>query len=104
MSCVGNRTVASRLPPTVFVKRHTWGPKKRGMSGRANLYRVHAAECMKVAQTAHDLEDKQAFLDMATAWLILAEQADKNSEEHSANSRAVQQQQQPQPDDSKHEE
>ena len=74
------------------------------MSGRANLYRVHAAECIKVAQTAHDLEDKQAFLDMATAWLILAEQAGKNSEEHSANSRVVQQQQQPQPNDSKHEE
>ena len=61
------------------------------MSGRANLYHVHAAECIKAAQTAHDLEDKQAFLDMATAWLILAEQVDKNSKEQSASSRVVQQ-------------
>ena len=50
------------------------------MSDRASLYRVHAAECIKAAETAPDLEGKQAFLDMATAWLILAEQADKSSE------------------------
>ena len=56
------------------------------MSGRASLYRVHAAECIKAAETAHDLEDKQAFLDMATAWLILAEQADKSSEERAMGS------------------
>ena len=40
----------------------------------------------KVAETAQDLEGKQAFLDMATAWLILAEQADKNSEERAMGS------------------
>jgi len=76
------------------------------------MYRIHAANCIRLAQKAADSEGKLALLDMARAWRTLADQAEKNSEttlvyetpepqRHVAQKQHVaQQQQQPQPDDS----
>jgi hypothetical protein len=46
--------------------------------GRAEMYKVHAAACLEIARTANNREGKIALLDMARAWLALAEQHDKN--------------------------
>jgi len=47
--------------------------------GREELYKVHAAECLEIARTANNREGKIALLDIARAWLVLAEQHDKTS-------------------------
>lgn len=47
-------------------------------SEMAARYREHAAKCIKVAAGLSDTESKLALLDMAHAWLLLAEQALKN--------------------------
>lgn len=67
------------------------------------LYRLHAAQCIDVAQKTHDIRSKLGLLDMARAWLMLADQGAKNAEaptlvyETPEPRRAVQQQQQQQP-------
>ncbi len=43
-------------------------------------YRQHAAQCIAIAQTAPDTPTKLTLLEIARGWLLLAEQADKNSE------------------------
>jgi hypothetical protein len=43
-------------------------------------YRLNATKCVEVAQRSSDPETKLALIDMARAWLTLAEQAVKNSE------------------------
>jgi hypothetical protein len=43
-------------------------------------YRLHAAKCVDIAHQSSDHESKLALLNMAQAWLTLAEQAIKNSE------------------------
>ena len=43
-------------------------------------YRRNAAKCVEIAQRTSDVESRLALLDMAQAWLALAEQAMKNSE------------------------
>jgi hypothetical protein len=45
----------------------------------AAAYRLHGAHCIAIAQTS-DVESKLVLLDMAQAWLRLAEQAFKNDE------------------------
>jgi hypothetical protein len=50
-----------------------------GMTSAA-LYRRHAADCIKIARVSSDACGKLSLLDMALAWLALAEQAEKNSE------------------------
>jgi hypothetical protein len=52
------------------------------MSGSdlAAAYRLNATKCVKVAQRSSDSETKLVLIDMARAWLTLAEQAVKNSE------------------------
>jgi hypothetical protein len=47
--------------------------------GQADVYRVHAAQCVLLAQKADDPESKLALLDMARSWQALANQNDKNS-------------------------
>ena len=42
-------------------------------------YRYHAAQCLQVDESSTDATTKSTMLDMASAWLRLAEQADKNS-------------------------
>ncbi len=46
----------------------------------AHRYREHAAHCLKIAQDVADLRSKLSLLDMAQAWVALAEQAEKNGE------------------------
>lgn len=81
-------------------------------TGQFEIYRMRAAQCTKLAQKATDSEAKLALLDMAQAWLSLAEQADKNAEttlvyetpsppQHVAQQQQQQQQQQPRPVDTK---
>ena len=43
------------------------------------FYRLYAARCIRIAQDL-ELDGKLILLDMAQAWLRLAEQAEKNSE------------------------
>jgi hypothetical protein len=52
------------------------------MAAGENLatYRLHAAHCMEIAANTADIKNKLTLLDMARAWLLLAEQAEKNSE------------------------
>jgi hypothetical protein len=71
--------------------------------GHAAVYRVHAAQCILLAQRTEHSDSKIALLDMANAWLALADQNDKNSqvtlvyETPEPRRRVVQQQQQQQP-------
>jgi hypothetical protein len=44
------------------------------------MYKVHAAARLEIARNAGDREGKIALLDLARAWLALAEQHDKNSQ------------------------
>jgi hypothetical protein len=71
--------------------------------GQADVYRVHAAQCVLLAQKTDDPESKLALLDMARSWQALANQNDKNSrtslvyETPEPRRQVAQQQQQPQP-------
>jgi hypothetical protein len=46
----------------------------------ANDYRHHAASCVEIAHHIADQDRKATLLGMAQAWLVLAYQAEKNSE------------------------
>jgi hypothetical protein len=46
--------------------------------GRADVYLVQAARCLKLAQGSHDTANKLTLLDLARAWLTIAEQGEKN--------------------------
>jgi hypothetical protein len=46
--------------------------------GRVNTYLVIAAKCMELAQVTDDNKRKLSLLDMARAWLTVAEQSEKN--------------------------
>jgi hypothetical protein len=48
--------------------------------GQGEVYRVHAATCIMLAQKTDDPHSKLALLDMARSWLALANQNDKNSQ------------------------
>jgi hypothetical protein len=49
-------------------------------SEQAALYRLHAAQCIDLAQRSTDPQSRLALLDMARSWRMLADQADKNSQ------------------------
>jgi len=79
-------------------------------SGNVELYRVYAAQCVDLARKPPDPETRLALLDMAQAWLVLAEHANKNmhaptlvyeTPEQQRHVIQQQQQQQQQPDDDK---
>jgi hypothetical protein len=40
-------------------------------------YRLHAAHCTEIAAKTADIKNKLTLLDMARAWLLLAEQAER---------------------------
>jgi len=42
--------------------------------GRVDTYLVVAAKCIELAQVTDDTRNKLSLLDMAHAWLVLAEQ------------------------------
>jgi hypothetical protein len=71
--------------------------------GQAEVYRVQATQCIQLAQKTENPEVKLGLLDMARAWLDLANQNDKNSqttlvyETPEPRQQVAQQQQQPQP-------
>jgi hypothetical protein len=44
------------------------------------LYRLHAAQCVDLSHSVSDSKGKSLLLHMAQSWVILAEQAEKNSE------------------------
>ena len=74
------------------------------------LYRIYAAQCVELARKAPDPETRLALLNMAQAWLVLAEHANKNmhaptliDEPPERQQHVIQQQQQPQPDEDKDE-
>jgi hypothetical protein len=71
------------------------------MSGAEQIaaYRLHSAMCAEIAQRTADPRTKLEALRMAQAWLLLADQAERNAA-HSvgtATPTSAQQQQQPQP-------
>ena len=43
------------------------------------IYRLHAAHCMEMAARIAHTENKITLLNMARAWLLLAEKAEKSS-------------------------
>jgi hypothetical protein len=47
-------------------------------SEMAVRYREHAARCLRMAQREVDLNERFAPIDMAQAWIALAERAEKN--------------------------
>jgi hypothetical protein len=47
------------------------------------VYKAHAAACLEIARKTDDREGKIALLDIARAWLALADQHDKNSQKTS---------------------
>jgi hypothetical protein len=73
----------------------------------AEAYRLRAKNCTQLAHNATDADSKMLLLDMARAWLVLADQAEKNSAttlvyetpEPRPRPQPAQQQQQPQPSD-----
>ncbi|MGB7175847.1 MAG: hypothetical protein WBD33_03265 [Xanthobacteraceae bacterium] len=77
-------------------------------TGSAELYRKHAAQCIEIALRA-PVETRLELLNIAQAWLALAEHAEKNVQAPTAvyetpeQQPVIQQQQQPQPDDDKDE-
>lgn len=44
----------------------------------AARYRAFAAKCVTVAQGLQDTSEKLALIDMAQAWIALADQAERN--------------------------
>ena len=47
---------------------------------RSATYRLNAAHCIEIAARTADTENKLTLLNMARAWLLLAEKAEKSSE------------------------
>ena len=43
-----------------------------------DAYRKHAANCIRLAQETNDTDSRLSLLDMARAWLALADQGERN--------------------------
>src|SRR5262249_49768475 len=46
---------------------------------KAESYRANASKCIRLARNASDIHSKLTLLEMARAWLLLADRALKNS-------------------------
>jgi hypothetical protein len=46
---------------------------------RSDDYRHFASECMKIASTAEDEQRRAIFVQMARAWLALAQRSETNA-------------------------
>jgi|tagenome__1003787_1003787.scaffolds.fasta_scaffold20910934_2 hypothetical protein len=44
-------------------------------------YRRHAAECLRIAESVSDTDQRLWLIDMAQCWLHLAQQAEKKGRE-----------------------
>jgi hypothetical protein len=51
---------------------------------RSDSFRKHAAECCAAAQTAKDSAIKQAYVELAQGWRLLADQIDSFASQGSA--------------------
>jgi hypothetical protein len=49
---------------------------------RSDDYRRFAAECMKIASVAEDERQRAIFIQMARAWLALAQRGETNVHRH----------------------
>jgi hypothetical protein len=58
----------------------TGDPVQKPSCIAADHYRNYAAHCVEIAHEIADQERKATLLGIAQAWLVLADQADKNSE------------------------
>jgi hypothetical protein len=58
---------------------NTYGRKQLTGVGQVDAYKVRAGQCVQLARSATDSKAKLTLLEMARAWLLLAEQARKNS-------------------------
>jgi hypothetical protein len=68
----------SREPRVIF-PRCKMSVRNRGLFpvvNRSDEYRRFAAECLKIAQAAEDEKQRALFLQMARAWLALAQKDD----------------------------
>ena len=52
------------------------------MVSRSDEYRRFAAECLKIGQAAEDEQQSALFLQMARAWLALAQRDETNGDCH----------------------
>jgi hypothetical protein len=59
---------------------NTYGEMRMTGVGQVDAYKLRAGQCVQLARSATDLNAKLTLLEMARAWLLLAEQAVKNSE------------------------
>jgi hypothetical protein len=57
----------------------TVGDSQMAIGELPAAYRLHAAHCTEIAARTAD-RNRLTLLSMARAWLLLAEQADKNNE------------------------
>jgi hypothetical protein len=53
---------------------------KSGANDAAISYRKHAATCVSIAKGVVSVSNRLALIDMAEAWIALAEQAEENLE------------------------
>jgi hypothetical protein len=49
---------------------------------RSDEYRRFAAECLKIREVAEDEQQRAIFLQMATAWLALAQKDETSADHH----------------------
>ena len=54
-----------------------YGDGRMSNGGQVGMYRIHAGACIKLAQKTEDSESKLLLLDMARAWLNLADQGER---------------------------
>jgi hypothetical protein len=72
---------ARNIRNTVYLFRVTANYSKWGLlsMSRSNEYRQFAAECLKMAQTAEEEQNRAIFLQMARVWFALAEREEARS-------------------------
>jgi hypothetical protein len=66
-------------PISVFIARFARSGWAMAAREHPAIYRLHAAHCMEIAARTADTESKITLLNMARAWLLLAEKAEKSS-------------------------
>ena len=79
---------APAAPPEPFSPHPRW--RHSACKSRSDDYRRFAAECLKLAQSADDETRRSLFLQMAQAWLALAQReeagADRKGDPHDKTS------------------
>jgi hypothetical protein len=68
----------NRLPESGFRVQDCILAAEATPVNRYDDYRQHALECLRLANDTHESSTKAALIDMAQAWIKLAEQAQRN--------------------------